>query len=104
MNIIGGSNGQNPHIRIEQLLQHIQGAAIDPNTGPLVHGGHIQIPYSQVPQQPQNAVNYQFGDHRGEIVGIQQRPTTGGLFSFLSYYFCMEFLFLGCGFNTVVIV
>lgn len=75
LNIIGGGTGQNPHLRIEQLLQHIQGASGDPNTGPLVHGGHIQIPFNQPP--PQNAVNYQFGDNRGEIVGIQQRPTTG---------------------------
>lgn len=93
LNIIGGGNGQNPHLRIEQLLQHIQGASGDPNSGPLIHGGHIQIPFNQPP--PQNAVNYQFGDHRGEIVGVQQRPATGGLFIlFLLLYTLHEVLFL----------
>lgn len=81
LNIIGGgaTNGQNPHIHIEQLLHQIQGASADPNAGPLVHGGHIQIPFGHIPP-PQNAVNYQFGDHRAELTGLQQRPQTGGLF------------------------
>lgn len=99
LNIIGGGNGQNPHIRIEQLLQHIQGASPVPNAGPLVHGGTIQIPFGHGPP-PQNAVNYQFGDHRAELTGLQQRPQTGGLshsICFFTFFFCMSlFLYLFC--------
>ena len=50
-----GPNAQN--IRIEQLLQHIQGS--DLNAGPLLHGQNIHIPFAP----NQNGVNYQFGEH-----------------------------------------
>ncbi|KAJ6634088.1 putative epidermal cell surface receptor, partial [Pseudolycoriella hygida] len=64
-----GPNTQNvqPHIRLEQLLQHIQGA--DPNQGPLLHGQNIHLPYG----------GGQFLDQRPHPdIGIVQRPTGHG--------------------------
>lgn len=71
-----GPNAQNiqPHLRIEQLLQHIQGGGggSDPS------GHNIHAPFG-VPQQ--NGVNYQFGDatqqNNGELGVPQQRPAGG---------------------------
>jgi hypothetical protein len=55
-----GPNAQNlpPHIRIDQLLQHIQSQ--DPNGGPAVHGQNVNLPFQ--PVQP-NGINYnQYGE------------------------------------------
>ncbi|XP_037041376.1 putative epidermal cell surface receptor isoform X2 [Bradysia coprophila] len=66
-NILGANNPNvQPHIRIEQLLQHIQGP--DPNQGPLIHGQNIHLPFG----------GGQFGDQRPHTdSGVGQRPTTG---------------------------
>lgn len=52
-----GPNSQNlaPHIRIDQLLQHIQSQ--DPNTGPLLHGQNINLPFQPIHHAP-NGINY----------------------------------------------
>lgn len=71
-----GPNPQNlePHIRIEQLLQHIQGADA---------GGGIHLP-SFVNQQQPNGVNYPFVDHNAgaqpDIPGLHGQRPTGGHF------------------------
>lgn len=55
-----GPNSQHlpPHIRIDQLLQHIQQQ--DPNGGPQLHGQNVNLPFT--PVQP-NGINYnQFGE------------------------------------------
>jgi len=79
-----GPNTQNlpPHIRLDQLLQHIQGQ--DPNQGHLIHGQNVQLPFSNVHQ---NGVNYPYIEHHpsNDHLGLPQRPT-GGLF-ILSYIF-----------------
>lgn len=56
-----GPNGQNlpPHIRIDQLLQHIQSSQ-DGGAGPHLHGQNINLPFT--PIQP-NGINYnQYGE------------------------------------------
>lgn len=61
-----GQNPQNlpPHIRIDQLLQHIQGQ--DQNhQGPLLHGQNINLPFQPVIP---NGINYnQFGENPNHI-------------------------------------
>lgn len=55
-----GPNSQNlpPHIRIDQLLQHIHSQ--DPNAGPHLHGQNVNLPFN--PHQP-NGINYnQYGE------------------------------------------
>lgn len=55
-----GPNSQNipPHIRIDQLLQHIQSQ--DQNGGPNLHGQNVNLPFT--PIQP-NGINYnQYGE------------------------------------------
>lgn len=55
-----GPNSQHlpPHIRIDQLLQHIQQQ--DPNAGPHLHNQNINLPFT--PIQP-NGINYnQYGE------------------------------------------
>lgn len=68
-----GPNTQNvpPHVRIDQLLQHIQQQ--DPNAGPNLHGSNINLPFQ--PIQP-NGINYnQFGEgSAGQNHGIPNRP------------------------------
>ncbi|XP_070500745.1 putative epidermal cell surface receptor isoform X1 [Chironomus tepperi] len=61
-----GQNPQNlpPHIRIDQLLQHIQGQD-HPNQGPLLHGQNINIPFQPIIP---NGINYnQFSENRDHI-------------------------------------
>jgi hypothetical protein len=60
-----GQNPQNlpPHIRIDQLLQHIQGQS--PNQGPILHGQNINLPFQPVIP---NGINYnQFGENQDHI-------------------------------------
>lgn len=55
-----GPNSANlpPHIRIDQLLQHIQSQ--DPNSGQHIHGQNVNLPFT--PVQP-NGINYnQYGE------------------------------------------
>lgn len=78
-NILGpNTHNIQPHLRIEQLLQHIQGGGgVDSNLGPALHGQNIHLPFG--PGQ-QNGVNYQFGDHHHPELGSNvapQRPTGG---------------------------
>ena len=66
-----GPNSQNvpPHVRIDQLLQHIQSQ--DSNAGPSLHGANINLPFQ--PSQ-QNGINYnQFGS-AGPSQGVSNRP------------------------------
>lgn len=68
-----GPNNQNlpPHVRLEQLLQHIQGQ--DSNQGG-IHSQNIHVPY---PGQ-QNGI-YQFGgEHHPSGNGISGRPPPPG--------------------------
>lgn len=70
-NILGGNN-QNlpPHVRLEHLLQHIQGQDIQ---GPITHGQNYPIPPYQVQV---NGVNYPYGgDHHIPENGLASRPT-----------------------------
>jgi hypothetical protein len=79
-----GHNPQNlpPHVRIDQLLQHIQGQDHQ-NQGPLLHGQNINLPFQPVIP---NGINYnQFGENQDHI----RRP--GHLHTahtHLSLYFC----------------
>lgn len=80
-NILGANNPNvQPHIRIEQLLQHIQGN--DANQGPLLHGQNIHLPFGG---------GGQFVDQRphGDS-GVGQRPTGGHLL--FCFFFCLIFL------------
>lgn len=81
-----GPNAQNlpPHIRIDQLLQHIQSQ--DPNGGPTVNGQNVNLPF-----QP-NGINYnQFGegaDHHLNRPGFRRTH-----FNTLSTHFSFSCLF-----------
>jgi hypothetical protein len=71
-------NTQNlpPHLRIEQLLQHIQ-SQDNNNQGPQLHGQNVNLPFA--PVQP-NGINYnQFGE---SPPAMGNRPT-GSLYFFL---------------------
>lgn len=75
-----GQNPQNlpPHVRIDQLLQHIQGQD-QQNQGPLLHGQHLNIPFQHVVP---NGINInQFGEN-GEHI---RRP---GYLNFHFAFFC----------------
>lgn len=64
INLLGGNQNLPPHVRIEHILQHIQGAN-DANGD----GGHSQPPFGF---NTQNGLNYPFGIHPG--LGLQNEP------------------------------
>lgn len=89
-----GPNGQNlpPHIRIDQLLQHIQSQ--DPN-GPPIHGQNFNHPF----QPNQNGINYnQYGespDHHLNRPGYRRKHfNTQLILLFFFFLFVLLFFWL----------
>lgn len=75
-----GPNNQNlpPHIRIEQILQHIQGQDHTNQGGALTHGQNLNFPFQAIAQP--NGINYnQYGEHPhpGNEQGIAGHRPTG---------------------------
>lgn len=80
-NVLGGNNHHlPPHVRIEELLKHIQGQDGNSNQGPIQIHGPFQLNQQQLQQQQQqqlqqqNGVNYPYGDQHIPENAIS-RPT-----------------------------
>lgn len=89
INLLGGNQNLPPHVRIEHILQHIQGA----NEANGDVGGHSQPPFGF---NTQNGLNYPFGIQHPALGGIPNEPNQKVPIQPQGKFCCVIAVLLGC--------